>query len=90
LYNKCLSSEAPEGFGDFKIGGQAIRTVKYADDLVLLAEEEPVLRGMLERPVEFGRCYGIKMNLERTKVLRISRQPSPIQTMIDQKQKVNV
>ena len=30
------------------------------------------------------------MNVERTKVLRISRQPSPTQTMIDQKQKDNV
>ena len=30
--------------GDFKIGGQIIHTVKYADDLVLLAKEEKVLR----------------------------------------------
>jgi len=29
-----------EGFRDFKIGGQIIHTVKYADDLVLLAKEE--------------------------------------------------
>jgi hypothetical protein len=28
-----------KGFGDFKIGGQIIHTVKYADDLVLLAKE---------------------------------------------------
>jgi hypothetical protein len=65
LCNKYLSSEVPEGFGDFKIGGQAIRTVKYSDDLVLLAEEEPVLRGMLERLTEFGRRYGMKMNVEK-------------------------
>ena len=31
--------EALEGFGDFKIGGKVLRTVKYADDLVLLAKE---------------------------------------------------
>jgi len=30
-------------FGDFKIGGQIIHAVKYADDLVLLAKEEKVL-----------------------------------------------
>jgi hypothetical protein len=29
--------------GDFKIGGQIIHTVKYADELVLLAKEEKVL-----------------------------------------------
>jgi len=40
LYNECLAKEALEGSGDFKIGGQIIHTVKYADDLVLLAKEE--------------------------------------------------
>jgi hypothetical protein len=38
LYSEYLTKEAIEGFGDFKIGGQVIRTEKYADDLVLLLE----------------------------------------------------
>ena len=37
---------------------------------------------------EIGRCYGMEMNVEKTKVLRIARQPSPIQIMIDQKHRV--
>ena len=41
------AKEALEGFGDFKIGGQIIHTVKYADDLVLLAKEEKVLQDMI-------------------------------------------
>ena len=47
LYNECLTKEALEGFGDFKIGGQIIHTVKYADDLVLLAKEEKYYRTWL-------------------------------------------
>jgi hypothetical protein len=43
LYSEYLTKEALEGLGDFKIGGQIIHTVKYADDLVLLAKEEKVL-----------------------------------------------
>jgi len=43
LYNEYLTKEAVKGFGDFKIGGQIIHTVKYADDLVLLAKEEMLL-----------------------------------------------
>jgi hypothetical protein len=43
LYSKYLTQEALRGFGDFKIGGQVIRTVKYADDL-LLPKEEVVLQ----------------------------------------------
>jgi hypothetical protein len=73
-----------EGFGDFKIGGQVIRTVKYADDLVLLARDENVLQGMVDRLIEIGRCYGMEMNVEKTKVMGISRQPSPMKIMIDQ------
>jgi len=43
VHSECLTKEALEGLGDFRIGGQIIHTVKYADDLVLLAREEKVL-----------------------------------------------
>jgi hypothetical protein len=90
LYSEYLTKEALEGFGDFKIGGKVVRTVKCADDLVLLAREEKVLQGMVDRLVEIGRRYGMEMNVEKNKVMRISRQPSPIQIMINQKQLENV
>jgi hypothetical protein len=63
--------------------------VKYADDLVLLAKEENGAN-RLDRLIEIGRRYGMEMNVEKTKVTRISRQPSPIKIMIDQKQLQNV
>jgi hypothetical protein len=78
------------GFGDFKIGGQIIHTVKYADDLVLLAKKEKVLHDMIDKLTETGRCYGMEMNVEKTKVMRISRQSFPVKIMIDQKRLENV
>jgi hypothetical protein len=45
--------------------------VKYADDLVLLTKEETVLQGMIDRLIEIGRHYGMEMNVEKTKVMRI-------------------
>jgi hypothetical protein len=54
--------------------------VKHADDLVLLAKKRMVIQGMIER------CYGLEMNVEKTKVIRISSQPSPVQIMRDEKQ----
>jgi hypothetical protein len=75
---------------EFKIGGQIIHTVKYADDLVLLAKEGNVLQDMIDKLIKIGRCYGMEMNVEKTKVVRISRQPSPVKIMIDQKQLENV
>jgi len=89
LYNECLAKEALEGFGDFKIGRQIIHTVKYADELVLLAKEEKVLQDMTDKLIEIGRYRGMEMNVEKTKILRISRKPFPVKIMIDQKQLVN-
>jgi hypothetical protein len=40
---------------------------------------------MTERLTETGRCYGIDMNVEKTKVMRISRKASPMLIMRDQK-----
>jgi len=78
LYSEYLAKEALDGLGDFNIGGQIIQTVKYADDLVLMAKEEMVLQGMIDKLIEIGRCYGMEMNVEKTKVMRNSRQPSPL------------
>jgi hypothetical protein len=43
FYSECFTRETLEVFEDFKTGGQVIRTVKYADYLVLLPKEEAVL-----------------------------------------------
>ena len=71
LYGECLTKEAVEGFGGFEIRGEIIHTVKYADEFVLLGKEEMVLQDMIEK--EIGRCYGIEMNVEKTKATRIAR-----------------
>jgi methyl coenzyme M reductase subunit D len=57
---------------------------------VLLAKEEKVLQDMIDKLIEIGRCYGTEMNVEKTKVMRISRQPFPVKIMTDQKQLENV
>ena len=81
--------EALDGLGDFNIGGQIIQTVKYADDLVLMAKEEMVLQNMIDKLIETGRYYGMEMNVEKTKLMRISRQQSPVKITVDQKQLEN-
>jgi hypothetical protein len=52
LYSEYLTKETLEGLGDFKICGQIIHTVKYADDLVLLAKEKNVLQDMIDKIIE--------------------------------------
>jgi hypothetical protein len=36
--------------------------------------------------LDFGICYGMEINVEKTKVISISRQSSPLQIRIDEKQ----
>ena len=62
----------------------------YSLELVLLATEEKVLQDMIDKIIEIGRYYGMEMNVEKTRILRILRQPLPVTIMIDQKQLENV
>jgi len=52
LYSECLTKEALEGFGCFKIGGKIIHSVKYPDDFVPLAKEGKVLQDMINKLIE--------------------------------------
>jgi hypothetical protein len=45
---------------------------------------------MIDKIIEIGRCYGMEINVEKTKVMRISRQSLPVKIIIDQKQLENV
>jgi hypothetical protein len=45
---------------------------------------------MIDKLIEIGRCYGMEMNVDKTNVRRISRQPSPVIVMIGRKQLENV
>jgi hypothetical protein len=92
FYSTCTANneELLKGLKTSKQRGHAIRTVKYASNLVLLAKEETVLQGMIESLIEIGRCYGMERSVGNAQVMRISRQTSPIQMMIDQKQPKNV
>jgi hypothetical protein len=62
--------------------------LKYADDFLLLAKEERVLEGKPDRLNEVVRYYGMEMNVEKTKVKRISRQLSPVQSTVENNQRM--
>jgi hypothetical protein len=64
--------------------------MKCTDDLVLLVKKQAVLQGMIYRLTEIGRSCGMEMHVGKTKVMTISREPSPLQIMIGQKQLENL
>ena len=60
--------------------------MKYADGLVPCTNDEEVPQGVVERLIDIGSYCGMEINMEETKVMRMPRQPSFAQIMIDQVQ----
>jgi hypothetical protein len=48
------------------------QTLKYANEFVLMAKEETVLEGMIDKLIEIGRNYGMEMNVDKTNMMIIS------------------
>ena len=67
LYSEYLTKEALDGLEDFNFGGQIVQTVKYADKLVLMAKEETMPQGMIDKLIEIRKCYGMEMNMVKQK-----------------------
>jgi hypothetical protein len=65
LCSEYLTNEALEWFGDFRMEEYVICTVKFADNFVLLAKKQMVLLGMIDRLIEIGRFYRMKINLKK-------------------------
>ena len=63
VLNEYLTNEAPERFGDFIREVQVFRTLKCAEELVLLAKEERAIRAKIDRLFEIGICYGVETNM---------------------------
>jgi hypothetical protein len=65
--------------------------VKCSNDGLLLPKEETVVQGMIDRLIEIREdTMEWKRMWKKTKVMRISKLPSPVQIMIGQKQLENV
>ena len=64
--------------------------MKYADDHVRLDNEEMALQGTTDKLTEIGTCYGMEINANKTKGMRIRSEPSPVQIMMARKQLENV
>lgn len=57
-------------WGEIKLEGNRVCTLAYADDVVLLAEEEGEMRSIIERLERYVDGKGLELNVEKTKVLR--------------------
>lgn len=56
-----------------EIGGERIYILSYADDMVLLAENEGGMKSMVERLEWYLDRKGLEVNVEKTKMVRFRK-----------------
>ena len=60
-----------------KIAGRNINNLRYADDTTLMAESEEELKSLLMKVKEESEKVGLKLNIQKTKIMASGPIPSP-------------
>ena len=55
-----------------KMAGRNINNLRYADDTTLMAESEEELKGLLMKVKEESEKVGLKLNIQKTKIMACS------------------
>ena len=77
------NSGLEEAQAGIKISGRNINNLRYADDTTLMAESKEGLKSLLMKVREKSEKVGLKLNIQKTKIMA----PSPITSwQIDGKQ----
>ena len=66
---KCQAGWSQVGI---KIAGRNINNLRYSDDITLLAESEEELKSLLRRVKEESEKAGLKLNIQKTKIMASS------------------
>ena len=61
-----------EAQAGIKISGRNINNLRYADDTTLMAESEEELKSLLMKVKEESEKVGLKLNIEKTKIMASS------------------
>ena len=74
--------EALAKVGDFKIRGRIINKVRFQDDMTIIAKTQEELQDMVNRLVDTGRKYGMEININKSRVMRVSKSSESLQIKI--------
>ena len=58
-----------EAQAGIKIAGRNINHLRYADDIILIAESEEELKSLLMKAKEESEKVGLKLNIQKTKIM---------------------
>ena len=64
-----LNAGLDEAETGFKIAGRSIKNLRYADDTTLMTESEQELKSLLMKVKEESEKVGLKLNIQKTKIV---------------------
>lgn len=84
IYSEAIFREALEGIEcGVKVNGRLINNIRYADDTVVLAENEQDLQRLLNQIVRHSEHYGLLINTTKTKIMAFTKKPVQAHLVID-------
>ena len=84
--NIMRNSALDEAQAGIKIARRNINNLRYADDTTLMAESEEELKSLLMKVKEEGKKVGLKLNIQRTKIMAsglITSWQIDVETVVD-------
>ena len=66
------NARLPESQAGIKIAGRNINSLRYADDTTQMAESKEELKSLLMRVKEESEKVGLKLNIQKTKIMASS------------------
>ena len=73
LYTECIF-QSIEGMPGINISGNIVNNLRYADDTVLIADNEQDLQNIVDTIHRQSKEFGLDMNVKKTKTMVISRK----------------
>ena len=74
IYVESMMIEAMEGIEEgVKVGGVLVQDIRFADDQAMIASSQEGLQKMMDALNDTARVYGMKINIGKTKAMRVSR-----------------
>ena len=70
------NTELDEAQAGNKIAGRNINSLRYADDIILMAESKEELKSLLKKMKEESEKVGLKVNIQKTKIIASSPMTS--------------
>ena len=84
IYAEAMVQEAMSPIKEgVKVGGRVVKAVRFADDQAMVADSEEGLQRMITSLNQVVERYGMKINIKKTKIMKVGRERSNINVSIN-------